>query len=230
VRTSGTLVLTRRDVQHYLTLNDCIEAVEHAFRLHGVEKTFAPVMMSIHSSEGGFHIKARILPLARNYFAAKINANFPNNRERCGLPTIQGVIVLCDAQTGQPLAILDSIEITALRTAAATAVAAKYLARKDSKVVTICGCGVQAWAQLDALAHILKLQRAFAYDIAEERAAEFAREASARLEIAVQATKDLNGTLSDSDVCVTCTSSRHGFLSRQQIRPGTFIASIISFS
>jgi ornithine cyclodeaminase/alanine dehydrogenase len=183
-------------------------------------------MTGIHSFDGGFHIKAGILPLARSYFAAKMNANFPENRQRSGLPTIQGVIVLCDAQNGRSLAVLDSIEITASRTAAATAVAAKYLARMDSKVATICGCGDQGRVQLQALAQSLKLQRAFAYDIDEGRASEFARDCTAELGIPVQAIKDLNRATEESDVCVTCTSSPQGFLNRQHIRPGTFIAAV----
>jgi len=226
VTTGATLVLTRRDVRHFVNLNDCIEAVEHAFRLHGEGKTQAPAMIGIHSSDGGFHIKAGILPLAHNYFVAKVNANFPNNPKRFTLPTIQGVIVLCDAQNGRPLAVLDSMEITALRTAAATAVAAKHLARKDSKVVTICGCGVQGQVQLQALAQILKLQRAFAYDIEEGRASEFAREWSAKLGITVEPAKDLSHATRQSDVCVTCTSSLQPFLKREHIKPGTFIAAV----
>jgi alanine dehydrogenase len=226
VKTVETLVLTRRDVQHFVSLADCIEAVERAFRLYGEGKTHAPVMTGIHSSDGGFHIKAGVLPLGQSYFAAKINANFPENRQRWSLPTIQGVIVLCDARNGRPLAILDSIEITALRTAAATAVAAKYLARRESKIATICGCGDQGTVQLQALVQVLKLQKAFVYDIDEGKASELARECSAKLGIPVQATKDLNRATEESDICVTCTSSRQGFLNRQHIRPGTFIAAV----
>ena len=116
--TTQTLVLTRNDVRHLVTLNDCIASIEQAFRLYGEGKTLVPSVMGIHSSDGGFHVKAGILPLKRNYFAAKVNANFPHNRQRFALPTIQGVIVLCDADNGRPLAVLDSMEITAMRTAA----------------------------------------------------------------------------------------------------------------
>jgi alanine dehydrogenase len=80
--------------------------------------------------------------------------------------------------------------------------------------------------QLQALVQVLELQRAFAHDIDEGKAAEFARDCSTRLEIPVQATKNLNRTTEESDVCVTCTSSRQGFLNRQHIRPGTFIAAV----
>ena len=112
----------------------------------------------MRAPDGGFHIKAAGLELGRLYFAVKTNANFPDNPRRHGLPAIQGVIVLCDADDGRPLAVMDSIEVTIRRTAAATAVAAKYLARPDAGAVTICGCGSQGRAQLRALARVLPLR------------------------------------------------------------------------
>ena len=106
-----------------------------------------------------------------------MNGNFFENEKR-GLPRIQGVVVLCDGEDGSPLALLDSASITTLRTAAATAVAAKFLARAGSATVTICGCGVQGRAQLRALARVLPLTHAFAFDEDVERAESFAREFS----------------------------------------------------
>ena len=103
--------------------------MEQAFRLYGEGKALPPGVLSMHTRDGGFHIKAGLLELDRSYFAAKVNGNFPENGARFGLPTIQGVIVLCDSGNGTPLAVMDSREITSLRTGAATAVAAKYLAR-----------------------------------------------------------------------------------------------------
>src|SRR5438270_5785206 len=146
-----TLILQRHQVAQLLDLDTCIEAVESAFRLLGEKKAGAPGVLGIHSTGGGFHIKAGILPLDRNYFAAKINGNFFHNATRFNLPRIQGVIVLCDADNGSPLAIMDSIEITILRTGAASAVAAKYLARKDATSVAVCGCGVQGRVQLRSI-------------------------------------------------------------------------------
>src|SRR5262249_15757558 len=104
---------------------ECISAVEDTFRQHALGKAPAPGILGLHAEYGSFHIKAALLTLGEPYFAAKTNANFPHNGARHGLPTIQGVVVLCEAVTGQPLAVMDSMAITALRTAAATAVAAK---------------------------------------------------------------------------------------------------------
>ena len=121
------LLLTPQDTRNLLTLDECIAAVEHAFRLHGEGRAMPRRRLEHACAAGGFHIKAGMLHLVRQYFAAKVNANFPENGARFGLPTIQGVIVLCDAEKGCPLAVMDSREITSLRTAAATAVATKYL-------------------------------------------------------------------------------------------------------
>src|ERR1700757_606102 len=132
------LFLSSRDVKALLTIDDCTIAVEHAFRLQGEGKTLPPAVLGLHLANGGFHVKAGVLSLSRTYFAAKVNANFPDNPTRFGLPTIQGLVILSDGDNGAPLAIVDSRDITALRTAAATAVAAKYLARPNSATVTVC--------------------------------------------------------------------------------------------
>jgi len=226
VKAKGTLLLTRHDVRSLLSLDECIMAVEGAFRLYGEGKTSLPGILGIHAREGGFHIKAGLLELGRNYFAAKVNANFPGNGTRLGLPTIQGVIVLSDAENGRPLAVMDSMEITSLRTGAATAVAVKHLARKNSRVATICGCGNQGRIQLRALVNVLRLEKAYAYDMLGERASRFANELSAALRIEITAVTDLSHAVRQSDVCITCTPSRRYFLQRQDVRPGTFIAAI----
>jgi ornithine cyclodeaminase/alanine dehydrogenase-like protein (mu-crystallin family) len=143
-----------------------------------------------------------------------------------GLPTIQGVIALFDGESGYPLVLLDSIEITALRTGAATAVAAKYLARSDSKVATICGCGVQGRIQLKSLAEVLPIEKVYAYDHVEVFAGRFADEMSAELKIEVIRVTDLSRALAETDVCVTCTSSTRPFLMHEHVRAGTFVAAV----
>jgi alanine dehydrogenase len=224
-RASSTLLLTRKDVSELLTLNDCVLAVEQAFRLHGEGRAPVPGVLGVHAQGGGFHIKTGILPLSRNYFAAKTNANFPGNPAR-GLPTIQGVILLFDADNGQVLAVLDSMEITTLRTGAATAVAAKYLARKDSRTATICGCGNQGCVQLRAISHVVPLEKAFAWDIQRDVAERFAAAMAAELGIAVTSVDDLPMALRQSDICVTCTPAKKFFIHEKDVPQGMFIAAV----
>jgi alanine dehydrogenase len=220
------VVLSRRDVLDLLTLHDCIDAVEGAFRLHAEGRTLGPGVLGVPATGGGFHIKAAGLVGERSYFAAKTNANFPENPRRFGLPTIQGTIVLADASTGVPLAIIESGSVTALRTGAATAVAAKYLARRDARTASIVGCGVQGELQLAAIAAVLPLERAWVLDNDYECAESMAVRASASLGLRVEAATDLRAALRQSDVCVTCTPARRAFVTTADVPPGMFIAAV----
>jgi alanine dehydrogenase len=222
----GTLLLRRSDVEDLLSLHDCIDAVDEIFRLQGEGKVPAPGILGVRATGGGLHVKAGLLPGNRNYFVAKLNANFPGNNARFGLPTIQGVIAVFDAQNGVPLAILDSIDITLKRTAAASAVAAKYLARKDSSVATICGCGQQGRAQLRAVLLVLPLTKIYAFDVNEHAAINFRNELSPELKIDIELVHDLPSAIQKSDVCITCTTANKSFVCKEDVGPGTFIAAV----
>ncbi|MBD0369925.1 MAG: ornithine cyclodeaminase family protein [Pyrinomonadaceae bacterium] len=227
MNTEGTLILRRSEVASLLNLRECIEAVEEAFRLNEEGQSLPPGVLETLTGDGGFHIKAAGLKLTdRTYYAAKVNGNFPQNMSRWGLPTIQGTIALCDAEKGYTLALMDSVEITTLRTGAATAVAAKYLARPNSRVATVCGCGVQGRIQLKSLMEVLRLEKVYAFDEDDSRARKFAEEMSEELRIEVTPAQELSSAARDSDVCVTCTTSRHPILMQGDIRPGTFVAAI----
>ena len=226
MKPEGTLILRRSDVAALLGIEECIAAVEQAFRLHAEGKTLPPGILGIQARTGGFHIKAGLLDLNRKYFAAKANANFPENARRFGLPLIQGVIVVCDAENGYPLAVMDSMEITIIRTGAATAVAAKYLARPDSSVATICGCGNQGRISLLAMTKVLPLKQVYAVDKEPPLADSFASKLSKEVGIDIKATDDLGWAARQSDVCVTCTPSKEFFLNREYIKPGTFVAAV----
>lgn len=221
-----TLLLTRRDVANLLTIEECIPAVESAFKLHAEEKAMPPKIMGIHTDKGGFHIKAGVLGLSRTYFVAKANANFPDNPKQYALPAIQGIIVVCDGSNGRLLAMMDSIEITIIRTGAATAVAAKYLAPVDSKTTTICGCGNQGRISLKALMKVRRLEKVYAFDTDETQTQKFSKDFAGELEVIPTTAKELSTALGQSQICVTCTPSRQPFIHAEDIMPGTFIAAV----
>jgi len=222
----GTLLLRRSDIEGLLSLHECIGAVENIFRLQGQGKIPAPGILGVRAPDGGLHVKAGLLPGDRNYLVAKLNANFPGNNAHFGLPTIQGVIAVFDAKNGTPLAILDSIDITIKRTAAASAVAAKYLARKDSSVATICGCGQQGRTQLRAVLLVLPLTKIYVFDVNKRAAIDFRNELSPELKIDIELVRDLPSALQKSDVCITCTTANESFVCKEDVSPGTFIAAV----
>lgn len=219
-------MLTRADVASLLDLDSCIVAVEDAFRAYAEGKALGPGVLSTHVEGGAFHIKAAGLPLNRAYYAAKVNGNFSNNKAEFGLPAIQGLIILCDARNGTPLAVMDSIEVTILRTGAATAVAAKHLARRDADTAMIWGCGNQGRIQLRSLAKVRPLKRVFAFDIDPQTADQFANELSRELGIQVLPTHHPLESTRQSAICVTCTPSRRALLGPDDITAGTFVAGV----
>jgi alanine dehydrogenase len=222
------LLLRRSEIASVLTLADCIPAVEEAFRMRAEGRALGSELMHIAADGGEFHIKGGGLRMGdRTYIGLKANGGFFRNRELFGLPAIQGVIVLFDGKNGTPLAIMDSIEITLLRTGAATAAAAKRLARNDADTVTICGCGNQGRVQLRALKLVLPaLRKAYAFDVSAEAARTYAAAMSAELGIDVEAAADLGAAAAAAAVIVTCTPSRTPYLRREFVRPGTFVAAV----
>jgi ornithine cyclodeaminase/alanine dehydrogenase-like protein (mu-crystallin family) len=221
------LLLTRSDVRRTLNMARCIDAVERAFLLHGSGVAAAPAVASVHVPSGGFHVKAGVLPWReRSYFAAKTNGNFPENPARHGLPTIQGTIVVCDAERGMPLALLDSIDITALRTAAATAVAVRHLARAEASSVAIIGCGLQGAMHVEALSLVRRIGRMVVYDIDPRAAEQLAHRVEREREIPVTVTSSAGAAARGADICVTCTTSTEFLLGAEDVVPGTFVAGV----
>ena len=220
----GTLLLSRREVGRLLSIRDCIDAVESVFRWQGEGKVPAPGILSVKAVQGGLHVKAGLLPGAKSYIVAKLNTNFPQNRIQHGLPTIQGLVALYDAENGRLLAVLDSIELTIRRTAAASAVAAKYLARPDASVATLCGCGQQAAIQLRSLATVLPLQKVQVFDTDPAAAQNFAL--SLKDEFEIQPVTDLASAIQKSHICITCTTATKFFVRKEDVSAGTFIAAV----
>ena len=223
---SGLLVLSRADVARLMDFPAYVDAVEAGFRAAERGAALAPPAAAFHVPGGSYHAKAAAL-LAGDppVMAIKLNGNYPGNPADNGLPTVQGVIYLADATNGRPLALMDSIEITINRTGAATTLAARHLARPDSRVATICGAGVQGRIQLRAIIAAAKLDRIHVWDTNQDAAAAFAKERSKALCIDIRHASSLD-VVRDSDIVVTCTSARQAFLTAAHIRPGTFIAAV----
>ena len=145
------LYLSRKEVAETgLTMAEVIEAVEQAFREKGEGKVEMPPKPGVHSRPDSFIHAMPAYIAATGALGIKWVAGYPENSKR-GLPYISGLVVLNDPDTGLPQAVMDCVWITAMRTGAATTVAARYLAREDSKYLGVLGAGVQGFSNLEAL-------------------------------------------------------------------------------
>lgn len=216
----NALILTRKDIRRMMTPADYLGAVELAFRAAATGKASSPMPLHLQLSEGAFHAKGASLSLDRDYVAVKVNANFPGNPVVRGLPTIQGAILLFDGSNGSLLALLDSIEVTIQRTAAASALAAKLLARPESLTLLVCGCGEQGRAHVAMLKEVLPIERCLLWDRDAARSGQLAAE------LGGEAVVDLKSAAKRADVIVTCTPATEPFLDLDMVSPGTFVAAV----
>jgi len=221
-----TRILARHEIERLLDMRSCIDAVGDALRRRAEGRAAPGGVLGVRVPDGGFHVKAAALELGRPYFAAKVNANCPGNPASRGLPTIQGVLALFDASSGVPLAVMDAMAITTLRTAAASAVAARVLARPDATTAAFVGCGVQALAHVAALREVRPIAAITAFDVDAAAAERFAAEVRRLHAIPVRVAGDLASAVAASAVVVTCTSSRRAFLGSRHLAPGTFVAAV----
>jgi len=223
------LYLSRGDVEALeIPMAEVIAVVEAALREKGEGTAEMPPKPGVHPGPDAF-IHAMPAYLAGLGAAGlKWVSGFPANPER-GLPYISGLFILNDAETGLPLAVMDCTWITAVRTGAATAVAAKHLARPDARVAGIVACGVQGRTNLEALACVLPLERALAYDILPEAARAYAREMGERLGIEVVPVDSAEEAVRGADVVVTSGPIRKDprpTIPAGWLRPGAFACAL----
>ncbi len=223
----SALLLSADDVRTHLSPRDCLRAVEAAFRASLAGAAHAPAPMHLEGEGGGVHAKGAVLRVGEALYAVvKVNANFPGNPERCGLPTVQGVVVLTDARNGALLALIDSGALTALRTAAASALAARHLARKDAGVLAIIGCGAQAAPHVAAIAAVRRISLGFAVDRDAERARRFAARMTTVYGIDFEPLATPAAAARQSDLIVTSTTASAPILDAGDVAPGAFVAAV----
>lgn len=219
-------LLSDDEVERLLDMKDCIEAVEAAFRARGHGMPAATAITGLELDDGTLHAKLGRLDGTRPYAVAKINANFPLNPERHRLPTIQGVLVLFDAGTGEVLAVMRSGMLTALRTAAATAVAARYLALADASTAAFVGCGVQASAHLRALLLVRPIKRVIAFDRDPAAMVRFASQARAAFGLSIEIAPDIRSAVAETHIVITSTTARRPLIADGDLSPGTFVGAV----
>ncbi len=226
---TSLLYLSRRDVESVaLDMHAILGLLERAFVEKGHGRVEMPPKPGIHTQPDAFiHAMPAYIPALQSA-GIKWVSGYPGNQKR-GLPYISGLLVLNDPETGIPLAVMDCTWITAYRTGAATALSAKYLARPESETAAILACGVQGRTNLEALATLFKLRRAYAYDIIPEVQERYVREMSAKLGLEIVGAKGPRQAVEQADLVVTAgpiLEHPRPTIGRDWLREGAFASAV----
>jgi alanine dehydrogenase len=218
-------LLSKRDLEQVLTLGDVIQVVEDGFRAEaeGNVTTFPVVMEHIAAHDAFFGIKSSFVPTT-DALGVKVAGFWPPAPDSA-VPGHFAVILYLDGRTGTPLAFMDGDLITTLRTGAAGAVAAKYLARPDSARVGVIGAGVQGQIQVQALAELFELAQVRVWDQSREAVARYVDRVSS-LGIRVRSVSRPRDAVSDADIIVTATPSRQVLVESDWVAAGTHVNGI----
>jgi ornithine cyclodeaminase/alanine dehydrogenase len=221
------LILTGKDIEALAEIKDVIDAVENAFLELAKQTAICPkrLCIPIERHKGfAFFMPAYLSKMGA--LGTKIVTQYEENLQY-GLPTVLASIILNNPKTGEILALMEGTYVTALRTGAASGIASKYLARKDSRVVSVIGTGVQARTQLWAVCEVLRnVEEVKVYDLFFERAEKFAHYISEKLKLDIKAIKTSRECIENSDVIITATTSKIPVLDGDWVKSGAHINSI----
>jgi len=214
-----------------VTMAEIIDALEVTFRAKGEGRTEMPPKPGIHPGGGDnfIHAMPAYIPDLKSA-GVKWVAGFPENHKK-GLPYITGLLIFNDVETGLPLAVMDCVWITAMRTGAATALSARFLARSESAVVGVLGCGVQGRSNVEALKVLFPLKEVRAYDMKAESVRQYADEISTRLDLEVVPAATPKEAVSGCDIVVTAgpiLKKPHATIQAGWLDEGAF-ASLVDF-
>ncbi|MBI2185265.1 MAG: alanine dehydrogenase [Thaumarchaeota archaeon] len=222
-----TLILKGSDIKPLASIKDIIQAVEEAFKQKGLGKVQMPPKTYLYFEKHGGDLRSMPSALESPEIAGVKVVNYHPNNRNLKLPSVMATIILIDPKTGTPLAIMDGTWITAMRTGAASAVAAKHLARKNCKTLGLVGTGTQAVTQLMGIHAVRPIQQVKAYDIYPEGRKAFVEKMSREYpDVTFQAVSSAEEAVKDSDILVTVTPAREPVVFNQWIQEGIHISAI----
>jgi ornithine cyclodeaminase/alanine dehydrogenase len=225
------LYLSKADVEAIgVTMADIVESLAVTFRAKGEGRTEMPPKPGIHPGKDSFlHAMPAYIPDLKSA-GIKWVAAFPENPEK-GLPYVTGLLIFNDVETGLPLSVMDGVWMTAMRTGAATALSARYLARPESSVVGVLGCGVQGRSNVEALKVLFPIKEVRAYDVNAEAVKQYSADIRSRLNLDVVPVNSPRQAVSGCDIVVTAgpiLKKPHATIQADWLDEGAF-ASLVDF-
>jgi len=223
-------ILSRADVRRALPMRQAIEAMKRAFAQLSTGQADVPLRVPLQvNRHNGVTLFMPAYLAADDQMAIKIVSVFNDNPAK-GLPLIHALVVVVDATTGIPAAVMDGTYLTALRTGAASGAATDLLARQDARTAAIFGAGAQARTQLEAVCAVRPIREAWVYDVAPQQAAAYADEMSRYLSLPVRVAGTPAEAVHQADVICTATTSSSPVFDDADVRPGTHVNAVGAYT
>jgi len=218
-----TLIITKNDIAEILTPSAAIAAVQKAFKAHGMKQAYMPEKSYLRFKKGGLSAMPAYIHGQGLDIAGIKSANRHPENAKHNLPPVMGIITLIDPKNGFPLAILDCVHITSIRTGATGALAARLLSRKNAKVAGFVGCGAQARTNLACTMEVRKLNlvKVWQHNRKSDSARNFCSWAEETFNVGTAISSDIDEVTTQVDILVTTTPSRKPIVN--EISPGTHI-------
>jgi alanine dehydrogenase len=228
------LILTAEDVRKALPMDETIEAMKSAYASLSDGKAEVPLRtrLSVPPQEAvSLFMPAYVQTEEGDALAVKVVSLFPKNPER-GLAFIQAAVLVLEADTGRPVALLEGSSLTAIRTGAGSGAAIDLLSRADSRVVAVFGAGAQGRTQLEAACSAREIEKAWVFDPTVERAKSFAQEmaGSGSIPTSLRVANNPDEALAEADIVCTATTSHTPVFADADLKPGTHISAIGSYT
>ncbi|MFQ6100612.1 MAG: ornithine cyclodeaminase family protein [Anaerolineae bacterium] len=223
-------ILSSEDVRRALPMRQAIEAMEGAFSQLSAGQADVPLRTALQvERHNGVTLFMPAYLSADDQMAVKIVSVFNDNPAK-GLPLIHALVVVVDATTGEPAAVMDGTYLTALRTGAASGAATNLLAREDASVAAIFGAGAQGRTQLEAVCAVRPIKLAWVYDLSRERASAYAAEMSEQLSLPISVAETPAEAVRQADVVCTATTSSTPVFDDADVRPGVHINAVGAYT
>lgn len=225
--TMETLLLSIKDVEEALAMEEVIHAVEEGYIAYHEGKVQQPEIVSIEmpQNNGETDIKSCYNQLNER-ISVKIASGFYDNGKKNDLPTMIGTILLFDGKSGAPLCVMDGSLITGIRTGAAGAISSKLLARKNSKTVAVFGTGGQARMQIYGLCQVMDIEEVRVYGEHRNGLLKYKEDVEANTKVNVILCETPEMAMQDADIAISTTPSKKYFIERSWVRPGLHIVAV----
>jgi alanine dehydrogenase len=225
---TDTLLLSYADTQKFISMREVVEIVDDVFRQHGLERVAMPAKATLNMRPFGCGSAMNAMPafieklgIAGIKWVGGFEANPPQ-----GLPYIMGMLILTEPRSGKPLAVMEASWITAARTGASAAVAAKYLAPEEAKIAAIIGAGVQGRTSLAALDTVVELEEVRIADISADALSRFMDDMTGQVGMNLKKADSVQEAVAGADIIVTTTRAKEPVVMESWVQPRALVVSL----